>query len=308
MLSLTLAALALALQGAPAARADVCAGGAPYEASGSPPAALLAAAPFLESPRWSKESLPQWYSNEASQQWANELAYAWYRNAVLWDANGSASWWVIPGQSCHLGPTGQLYDPQVCVLVAAQLALGSFDCLDKEKLAGASPPTTVLHGGQLLVSGFAPPGTGSVQVGFANGSATFPAVGGVYGGSVNASLGTAGQATYLPAVATRPRAPVVLVDQTGLYSSSEGPLASTPHLKSVAAALHARASVGATILGTAVKGHRAHDEVLYGSGARTQAARVSKALHAPAAAALSGGALSMFGSVARVVVLVGRSN
>jgi hypothetical protein len=309
MLVLTLAALALALPRAPAARADVCTGGAPYEGSDSPPAALLAAVPFLQGPRWSKESLPQWYSTETSGQWANELAYAWYRDAVLWDASGTASWWVIPGQSCGLGPNGQPYDPQVCVLVAAQLALESFDCLDRQKLAGASPPTTVLHGGELLVSGFAPPGTGSVQVGFANGSATFPAVGGVYGGGVSASLGKAGQATDLPAVASRPRASVVLVDQTGLYSTSEGPLASTRRLKSVAATLHAHVpSVSATILGTAVKGRRAHDEVLYGPGARTLAARVSRALRVAGPTALSGGALSMFGTVARVVVLVGRSS
>ncbi len=150
---------------------------------------------------------------------------------------------------------------------------------------------------------------GLCEVSFQNGSATFPAVGGVYGGSVSASLGTAGQATNLPAVVPRPLATVVLVDETGLYSSSQGPLASTPRLKSVAARLHAHLpSVSATILGTAVTGHRAHDDVLYGSGARTLAARVARALHAPAPTALSGGALSMFGFVARVVVLVGRSD
>jgi hypothetical protein len=194
-------------------------------------------------------------------------------------------------------------------MVASQLALESFDCLDPQKLTGSNPPKTVAHGGQLLVSGFAPPGTGSVQVSFQNGNATFPAVGGVYGGSVSASLGTVGQATNLPAVATRSLAAVVLVDETGLYSSSEGPLASTRRLKSVAATLHAHLrSVSATILGTAVTGHRAHDDVLYGPGARTLAARVAGTLHAPTPTALSGGALSMFGSVARVVVLVGRSD
>ena len=148
-----------------------------------------------------------------------------------------------------------------------------------------------------------------MQVSFQHGSATFPALGGVYGGSVNASLGAAGQATNLPAAMTRPLASVVLVDQTGLYSSSQGPLASTPRLKSVAARLHAHLSpVSATILGTAVTGHRAHDDVLYGPGAHALAARVTRALHAPAPTVLSGGALSMFGSVTRVVVLVGRND
>jgi hypothetical protein len=121
-------------------------------------------------------------------------------------------------------------------------------------------------------------------------------------------VGAVVQATSLPAVVKRPLAAVVLVDQTGLFSSSEGPLASTPRLKRVAATLHAHLrSVTATILGTALKGHRAHTEVLYGPGARASARRVARTLHAPSPRALSGGALRMFGSVASVVVLVGRS-
>ncbi len=309
MLALAFTVLAVSLLHAPAAPADVCTGGAPYQGSGSPPSSLLAAVPFLESSRWSKESLPQWSDTATSEQWANQLAYAWYQDSVLWGATSTASWWVIPGQSCGLGPDGQVYDPQDCVMVAAQLALASFDCQDKQRLAGANPPMTVTHGGQLLVSGFAPPGTGSVEVSFRNGTATFPAVGGIYGGSVGAGLGTVLQATNLPAVATRPLAAVVLVDQTGLYSSSQGPLASTRRLKSVAATLHAHLrSVGATILGTAVNGHRAHDDVLYGPGARALAAHVARTLHTATPTALRGGALSMFGSVAGVVVLVGRTD
>lgn len=309
LLALALGALAVSLSRAPAASAEVCTGGAPYQGSGSPPSALLAAVPALNSPRWSKESLPQWSDTETSEQWANQLAYAWYQHSVLWGATSTASWWVIPGQSCGLAPDGQIYDPQDCVMVAAQLALVSFDCLDSQKLAGANLPMSVAQGGQLLVSGFAPPGTGSVEVSFQNGNATFPVFGGVYGGSVSASLGTVGQATNLTAVTTRSLAAVVLVDQTGLFSSSEGPLASTRRLKSVAATLHAHLrSVTATILGTAVTGHRAHNDVLYGPGARVSAVHVAGALHAPAPTALSGGALRMFGSVASVVVLVGRSN
>ncbi len=308
-LVLVLAVAAISLSRAPVVSADVCTGGAPYQGSGSAPSSLLAAVPFLTDTRWSKESLPQWYDTETTEQWANQLAYAWYQNSALWAATSTASWWVIPGQSCGLAPDGQIYDPQDCVMVAAQLALVSFDCLDTQALAGTSLPMTVTHGGQLLVSGFTPPGTGSVEVSFQNGNATFPAVGGVYGGSVSASLGTVLEATNLPTVATRPLAAVVLVDQTGLFSSSEGPLASTRRLKSVAATLDAHLqSVSATILGTAVTGHRAHDEVLYGPGARASAVRVAGVLHASAPSALSGGALSMFGSVADVVVLVGRSN
>jgi hypothetical protein len=159
------------------------------------------------------------------------------------------------------------------------------------------------------VSGFAPARSGSVEVTFQNGSATFPAAGGLYGGSVSASLGAVLRARSLPAVAARPLTAVVLVDQTGLFSSSEGPLASTPRLKRVAARLHSHLrSVNATILGTAVSGERASDDVLYGPGGRGLAARVAGALHAARARPLGGGALRMFGSVARVVVLVGRSD
>lgn len=299
MLALVLAALAASLTWTPAAPADVCTGGAPYQGSGSPLPSLLAAVPFLKNPRWSKDL----------RAVGQPARLRWYQDSALWDATSTASWWVIPGQSCGLAPDGQPYDPQDCVMVAAQLALVSFDCLDPQKLAGANPPMTVAHGGQLLVSGFTPPDTGSVEVGFQNGSATFPAVGGVYGGSVSASLGKVRQVTNLPTVATRPLATVVLADQTGLFSSSEGPLASTQRLKSVAATLHAHLrSVSTTILGTAVKSHRAHNDVLYGPGAHALAARVAKTLHAPTPTALSGGALSMFGSVARVVVLVGHND
>lgn len=309
VLAIALAALAAGLSGAPAASADVCTGGAPYQGSGSPPASLLAAAPFLKSPRWSKETLPQWFDTGTSEGWANELAYAWYQDSVLWSATGAASWWVIPGQSCGLAPDGQPYDPQACVMVAVQLTLASFDCLNQQALAGATPPMTVAKGGQLLVSGFAPPGTGSVEISFNHGSATFPASGGVYGGSVSTSLGAVQIATNLPTVVPRSLADVVLVDQTGLYSSSEGPLAGVPRLKSVAAKLRSHLpSLGATILGTAVSGHRAHDQVLYGPGERVLAARVARTLHAASPTALSGGSLRMFGSVARVVVLVGRSD
>jgi hypothetical protein len=309
MLALALAAVVIGLSRAPAASADVCTGGAPYLGSGSPPSSLLAAVPLLKDPRWSKESLPQWSETTAFNEWGNQLAYAWYQDSVLWDATSTASWWVIPGQSCSLGPDGQIYDPQDCVLVAAQLALASFDCLDPRQLADSNPPMTVARGGQLLVSGFAPPGTGSVEVSFQNGSAAFPAIGGVYGGSVNASLGAVRRATNLPAVARRPLATVVLIDQTGLYSPSQGPLASTPLLKRLASTLQAHLpSVSATILGTAVTGHRAHDDVLFGHGARALAARVAITLHAAKPTALSGGALRMFGSLAQVVVLVGRGS
>jgi hypothetical protein len=308
-LALALTALAVSFSRAQAASADVCTGGAPYQGSRSPPHSLLTAVPFLKSPRWSRESLPQWSNTTLFGRWGNQLAYAWYQDSVLWEATSTASWWVIPGQSCGLGSHGQPYDPQVCVMVAAQLELASFDCLDPQKLARASRPIAVARDDHLLVSGFAPPGTGSVEVSFQNGSATFPAVGGVYGGSASVSLGTARQARNLPAVANRPLASVVLVDQTGLFSSSQGPLASTPRLKSVAATLHTHLrSVSATILGTAVNGHRAHDDVLYGPGARAFAASVARALHVATPTALNGGALRMFGPVARVVVLVGRRN
>jgi hypothetical protein len=310
MLAVTLAALALGLSMSATASADVCTGGAPYQGSGSPPRALLEAVPFLSSPRWSRESLPQWSSTPLYGQWGNEIAYAWYQDSSLWQATADASWWVIPGQSCGLGADGHTYDPQVCVMVAVQLALASFDCRDPQKLAGASRPITVARAKRLLVSGFASPGTRSVEVVFQTGSATFPAVGGVYGGTVSAALGAVRQARGLPAaVANRPLTAVVLVDETGLFSSSEGPLASTPRLRRVAARLHTRLhTVRASILGTAVAGQRAHDDVLYRPGARALALRVARALHAAAPVALNDGSLRMFGAVARVVVLVGRSD
>ena len=315
-------ALALFILGvvrAPTASADVCTGGAPDEPSG-PVSALrgVAAVPFLRSPRWSKEVLPQWSEGPASSAWGDQLAYAWYPDATLWGATSSAAWWVIPGLACEgtdspedaedaYEQEGNRYDPQVCVVVYAQLALASFDCLDPKELAHPSAPVSVERGGRTLVAGFAPPGTGSVAVRFRGASATLPAAGGVYGGAVSAHLGSAVSATDMPAHVARAPTQVVLVDQTGLYSSSQGPLASTPRLNRVAAVIHARIpSVGALSLGTAVTGHRPHDEVLYASGARALASRVSRALHARAPSALSGGALGMFQSVARVVVLVGR--
>jgi hypothetical protein len=303
------AALALGLSGAPAASADVCTGGAPYQASGSPPPSLLSTAPSLSAPRWSSESLPQWADTALYARWGNQLAYAWYQDTALWGATSTASWWVVPGQACGLRAGRQLYDPEVCVVVAEQLALASYDCIDPGKLADATPPIAVRRGRRLLVSGFAPPATGSVEVSFQDGSATLPAAGGVYGGSVSPRLGSVRRARKLTAVVDRPLSAVVLVDQTGLFSSSQGPLASRPRLHDVAARLHARIrSLSATILGTAVTGDRARDEVLYGPGAGPLAASVAVALHAAAPSALGGGALAMFGSVARVVVLVGRSD
>jgi hypothetical protein len=116
-------------------------------------------------------------------------------------------------------------------------------------------------------------------------------------------------ASDMAAVLTRNPTPVVLVDQTGLYSASQGPLASTPRLKRVAAVIHSRMpSLAASLLGTAVTGRRARDEVLYGPGQRALAVRVARAIHAQAPSALAGGALRMFRSVAHVVVLVGRTD
>jgi hypothetical protein len=317
VLAAALAILAVGAAHTASASADVCTGGAPYEASGPAGGVVGGAVPFLASPRWSKETLPQWSETLTSSDWGNQLAFAWYPKATLWGATSTAAWWVIPGLACtdtdgpeaHHSQDGNLYVAQVCVVVLAQLSLISFDCQGAKELSRPSSPVSVKHDAQRLVSGFAPRGTGSVEVLFQSGHTTFPVAGGVYGGSVSARVGKAVSATDIPAVVTRARTPVVLVDQTGLYSSSQGPLASTPRLKKVAAAIHARIpSVRASILGTAVSGHRARDEVLYGPGAHALASRVARALHAQAPSALAAGASRMFGSVARVVVLVGRSN
>jgi hypothetical protein len=317
-------ALALAVLGfarEASASADVCSGGAPYEASGSPSRSGLGGlVAFLGSPRWSKEVLPQWEPTGASTSWANHLAYAWYRDTRLWGTTGTAAWWVTPGVGCGLESEaerkdpyqygeGPLYPPEVCVIVYVQLALASFDCEDSTQLATSSPPVEVQRGGRRLLSGFAAPGTGSVEVRLQDGSATLPAVGGVYGGSVSAHLGKVLGVTDLTAAAARSPAPVVLVDQTGISTSSDGPLASGPRMKSVAARIHARIpSVAAVDLGDSVIGRRVRDSVLYAPGARPLAVRVAGALHAPAPAALGVGAAKMFVSLARVVVLVGRSD
>ena len=292
--------------GAPAAHADVCTGGAPYAATGSPPASLLTAAPVLQHPHWSLEELPQWVDNTTFGNFGNAAAYAWYSHATLWAVDRGSSWWVIPVQSCSVGPDNTNYDLEDCVTAAYQLTLESFDCQDVQQLAHPSAPTVVTRGSVLMVSGFVPPATGSVQIAFAHGSRTFPAFGGVYGGTAPAALGAAGLVTDLAAALARPKDSVVLVDQTGLFSSSQGPLASTGRLNSLAARLHAHLAITATILGTAVTGHRQHSQVLYGPGAHALAQHVAGVLHASSPHQLSGGPLSMFGSLARVVVLVGR--
>jgi hypothetical protein len=317
LVAAVLAAVSAGGAGVPAASADVCTGGAPAEIPSSTPP-LLASVPFLEGPRWSREVLPQWSETRASIEWGDQLAYAWYRRARLWDATSTAAWWVIPGLGCEFTSEdaseayeheGNAYEPQACVLLYAQLALAGFDCRDPRQLALPGPPVSVERAGRTLVAGFAQTGTGSVQVGFQHGAATFPAAGGVYGGSVSASLGRALTATAMSTILGRARTAVALVDQTGLSSPSQGPLASTPRLRTLAAEIHARIpAVAASILGTAVTGRREHDEVLYGAGARALASRVARALHAAPPRALGEGAQAMFAGVARVVVLVGRSD
>jgi hypothetical protein len=313
-----LATLVLGFAGPTSASADVCTGGAPYEASGSPESNVAALVPFLRSSRWSKEQLPSWEAERISTSWGDQLAYAWYRYTRLWGATSTAAWWVVPGVGCDLkgeslhygtaavGAPYAEYPPELCVLVYIKLSMESANCQDAKQLSGSNPPVEVERGGQRLLSGFAPQATGSVEVRFSNGSATFPVAGGVYGGSVNASMGKALSATDLQVALNRTPASVVLVDQTGLFSSFR---ASQPRMTSVADRIHARVrSVRALNLGHAVIGKRAHDNVMYAPGARTLASRVARALHAHAPERLSVGAAKMFGSTARVVVLVGRSD
>jgi hypothetical protein len=314
----SLAILAFGFAGATAASADVCTGGAPYEASGSPEASVTALVPFLGSPRWSKEELPSWEAERASVSWGNQLAYAWYRYTRLWGATSTAAWWVVPGVGCDVkgeserfgtaqaGAPYAEYPPEVCVLLYVKLSMESANCQDAKQLSASNPPVEVELGGQRLVSGFAPPDTGSVEVHFSNGSTTFPVAGGVYGGSVNALLGKALAVTGLQPTAKRTPAPVVLVDQTGLFTSFR---ASRPRMSSVAARIHRRiTSVRALNLGHAVVGQRARDSVLYAPGSRALASRVARALHAHDTGSLGRGELKMFGSVAQVVVFVGRTD
>jgi len=306
LLAALAAAAAFALTAAGGAAADVCSGGAPYRGEGSPPSALLEAVPALSGPRWSLESLPQSAPTNAFSEWGGrQLAYAWYRDTVLWDVSGPDAWWVIPGQGCATGPHGEAYDPEACVLVYDELRMLGYDCRDPEQIAEGGAPQGITSGAATLVSGFAPPGSGSALVTFQHGTATLPASGGVYAGAVSAALGRALSAAFLPAADARPLAPIVLVDQTGEFSPSQGPLASTPRLRRVAEVLRPRLG-RATILGTAVEGRRSRDEVLFGPGSQASARRVAAALHAPRPTPLGAGALAMFGDAARVVVLVGR--
>jgi len=311
--------LALGFAGTTRASADVCTGGNPYEASGAPESRVDGLVPFLASPRWSKEVLPSWEVERSSTAWTSALAYAWYRYARLWGTSSTAVWWVVSGAACEdkgegsppygpaqAGAQYTEYPAEVCVLVYVSLSIDSSTCENKLELAAPSPPVEVERGGNRLLSGFAPPGTGSVEVRLQDGSATFPAAGGIYGGSVNAHMGRALSTTDLPAVVARTTAPVVLVDQTGLLSS---PTASRPRMASVAARINARIpSISALDLGSAVVGQRAHDSVLYAPGASTLARRVARALHAPAPDPLGAGERKMFGSLAQVVVLVGRTD
>jgi hypothetical protein len=318
VLAATLAMVACGFAGTTRASADVCTGN-PYEASGAPESRVQALVPFLASPRWSKEMLPPWEAERSSTPWTSELAYAWYRYARLWGTTGTAAWWVMPGVGCDIkgeaepaygtvraGAEYVEYPAEVCVLVYAQLSIESSTCENKLELSKATPPVEAERNGQRLLSGFAPAGTGSVEVRFQNGSATFPAVGGIYGGSVNADVGKALSATDLPAAVARTPAHVLLVDQTGLFSTISE---SRPRMKSVAARIHARIPSTSTLnLGHAVAGRLPHDSVLYAAGAGTLAKRVARALRTPAPRPLGAGESKMFGDVAQVVVLVGRTD
>src|SRR5271167_963058 len=226
-----LAVVVFGFAGTTRASADVCTGN-PYEASGEPESRVGALIPFLASPRWSKEMLPSWQAERSSTPWTSELAYAWYRYARLWGATSTAAWWVVPGVGCSVkgeaepaygtaraGADYVEYPAEVCVLVYVQLSIESSTCENKLELSTATRPVEAERNGQRLLSGFAPSDTGSVEVRFQNGSATFPAVGGIYGGSVNADIGKALSATDLPAVVTRTPAEVLLVDQTGLFTT-----------------------------------------------------------------------------------------
>jgi hypothetical protein len=75
-LAVALALFALGFTGTPAATADVCTGGAPYEASGAPEASVTGLVAFLASPRWSREMLPSWEAENTSEPWGSQLAYA----------------------------------------------------------------------------------------------------------------------------------------------------------------------------------------------------------------------------------------
>jgi hypothetical protein len=291
--------IALATLGAPAAQAEVCTGGYPSPASGTVPTPLLSAVAILRQPHYAAESLPQWKTSSVGIQWGNEAASGWYANVTLADAQRGASWWVMPTQSC--GGVNE-----VCLLAASELTLVSFDCLNPSQIAGGSQPHAVDVAGQWLISGFAPGGAGSVVVEFAHGTRVWPASGGVYDGRAPASLGAVRGATFQAAPVSRPVAPVVIVDQTGMFSSSQGPLASTGRLRVMARTLRARVGVTPTILGTAVRGHRARTAVLYAPGQRRRALSDARALNAPSPRPLSRAELRMFGPIAGVVVLAGK--
>jgi hypothetical protein len=317
ILAFAVVMVAVGFAGTTRAAADVCAGGFPYEAGHSPEARVTSLVPFLGSPRWSKEMLPPASAERNVTSWSSELAYAWYGYTRLWAATSSATWWVVPGLGCDLKNEPELpygkyaleYPAEVCVLVYVQLSMESSNCEDKLELSSDTPPVEAEHGVHRLLSGYAPAGTRSVEVQFAAASVTLPVVGGVYGGSVDASLGKATSVKDLEAQMARTPAPVVLVDQTGIFGPALGALASVPRMKRVAARIHARIpSIRALDLGDCVKGRLAQDTVLYVRGSRRLATRVARALRARKPRPLAAGELEMFGPVAQVVVLVGHTD
>jgi hypothetical protein len=303
LLTALAALIAAAALTAPAAQADVCTGGAPYQAGGTAPAALLAAAPILQQAGWNVETLPQWEGNTAFSQLGNQISYFWYSDTRLWWSYSGVSWWVTPGEAC----TGTPYTPLDCVMVAEQLTLAGYTCGDPTTIAaGMAPDVTHSHSG-FVIAGLAPITTGSATVTFEHGTRVLPVHGGVYGGEAPGSFGSiTGSVTFDSFISTS-TLDVDLVDQTGIYSSSAGPLAALPRLNGVAAALSPH-HITATILGTAVRGTRAHDRILYASGYGSLATLIAHALHAAAPQPMTGGALHMFSGVASVVVLVGRHN
>ena len=116
-------------------------GGAPYRGSGSPPPSLLAAVTFLRSPRWSKESLPQWSVTPLYERWGNQLAYAWYQDSAPGRRPARPLGGCSPARCAAWEATVSLTTPQVCVMVCrAARAGGASTGSSRKSWLDASPP------------------------------------------------------------------------------------------------------------------------------------------------------------------------
>jgi LytR cell envelope-related transcriptional attenuator len=220
--------------------------------------------------------------------------------ATLWAAfDGRAYYWVVPGRRC----TGDT--DVVCVLATSGPDVQGAACgTPEEARRGVAVAASVR--GERFALGLAPPGTGRVAFGFDDGGAVVYADRGVFAGSLDvptAHSGPVRSVQYQPGPAQHYVAPMAVVDQTGRRGRSA----------TFARALQRRGGLEGTDrrvvdIGAVVAGPRRHTVVLYAEGAKRQASRAAKALHAGRPRRMTGGLRTLLGPVTDVAVLLGRDH